>query len=325
MDDRTVTVMIAAFNAQETVGCAVKSALSEPEVTEVFLVDDCSRDATVEAAVAAADGDNRLKILQQTVNQGPAAARNRAIEASTQPFVAILDADDRFLPGRFSRIFEDMAWDFCADNVVFANSSETLDQAANCPNGTDRVGRLDLETFIAGNQGSSRANRSELGFLKPVMRREFLQRWGLTYNVNCRLGEDFLFYALALAKGARFKVLEACGYGALERANSLSGDHRIEDLVSFLRGIEDLAARPDISPAARTALDRLRKITHEKIAHREVLDIRRARGLIAGFGAIASRPTAIRDILRDKLRSVESQAPSKRLLMSSADFEQIVS
>lgn len=321
MDDKAVTVMIAAFNAQDTVGCAVKSALREGEVKEVILVDDCSLDGTVEAALSAAEGDKRLRMMRQTFNQGPAAARNLAIAASSQPFVAILDADDRFLPGRFSRIFAHTEWDFCADNVLFAGDERALEQAAAMPEISQRSGMLDLEAFVAGNHGPERANRSELGFLKPVMRREFLQRWGLTYDVDCRLGEDFLFYARALAHGARFRVLEACGYAALERPDSLSGRHRIEDLAAFRRGIEEMSARPGISSRARKALLRLRKATHEKVVHREVLDIRRKQGVLAGMAAIASRPTAIRDIFRDKFRSFQPPAQTGRLLVGPADFE----
>jgi len=46
--------------------------------------------------------ENRLCVISQT-NKGAGAARNRAIDAATQPYVAFLDADDEWLPTKLER------------------------------------------------------------------------------------------------------------------------------------------------------------------------------------------------------------------------------
>ena len=91
-----VCVIIAAKNAQETIGRAVRSALAEPEVAEVVVVDDGSNDRTMAAAAEADDGSKRLDIIRFRVNRGPSAARNHAIAISRAPLISILDADDFF-------------------------------------------------------------------------------------------------------------------------------------------------------------------------------------------------------------------------------------
>ncbi|WP_156031983.1 glycosyltransferase, partial [Shinella sp. DD12] len=48
--EETVCVIIAAKNAEKTIGKAVGSALAQPEVAEVVVVDDGSDDRTMAAA-----------------------------------------------------------------------------------------------------------------------------------------------------------------------------------------------------------------------------------------------------------------------------------
>lgn len=321
MDRKAVSVIIAAYNAAATVGLAVRSAIAEPETGEVVVVDDCSSDNTAETACRAAAGDPRVKVLRQEQNRGPSAARNRAIDAATMPFIAVLDADDRFLPGRFARLFSKTDWDFCADNIAFTADRIEFASMANDCTSIGRTGLLDLETFLVGNRNSSRVDRNELGFLKPVIRRDFLVGHGLRYSETCRLGEDFLLYSKSLALGARFRVFEACGYAAFERANSLSGMHGIEELRNFYNGLELL--EPDISGSAERAFAQLQDSLRRKINHREVLDIRRKKGLAKGVLELTKRPKAVRDILRDKLKNREPNANGRRVLIPTSDFDRI--
>ena len=60
IEDETVCVIIAAKNAEETIGRAVRSALSEPETAEVIVIDDGSDDRTMAEAASADDGTGRL-------------------------------------------------------------------------------------------------------------------------------------------------------------------------------------------------------------------------------------------------------------------------
>ena len=91
-------------------------------------------------------------------------------------------------------------------------------------------GILDFETFVLGNVSQWGSLRKELGFLKPLMRRSFLDRHGLRYDETLRLGEDYALYARALALRARFRVLPNCGYVSVDRPNSLSSCHTMQDL-----------------------------------------------------------------------------------------------
>lgn len=92
-----VAVVIPAYDRERWIGDAIRSVLDQdvPGV-EVVVVDDGSRDGT--AGVVEAFGDPRVRLVRQA-NAGPAAARNRGVEASRAPYVTFLDSDDVALEG----------------------------------------------------------------------------------------------------------------------------------------------------------------------------------------------------------------------------------
>lgn len=92
-----VSVVIPCYNAGGHLAEAVESALAQTHTDlEVVIVDDGSTDAATLALLDAAAWP-RTRIVRQA-NQGPAAARNRAIREATGEFILPLDADDRIDP-----------------------------------------------------------------------------------------------------------------------------------------------------------------------------------------------------------------------------------
>ena len=95
----TVSVVIAAFNASAYLAQAIESALAQENVPpEVIVIDDGSTDAT--PAVLEAFGD-RIRWESQP-HLGASAARNRGLSLARGEFIAFLDADDWFLPGKLA-------------------------------------------------------------------------------------------------------------------------------------------------------------------------------------------------------------------------------
>ncbi|WP_204138432.1 glycosyltransferase family A protein [Halomicronema sp. CCY15110] len=88
-----VSVIIPVYNGAKFLREAIANveAQTHPNL-EIIVVDDGSTDDT--AAVARSLG-NRLRYLHQ-VNQGPAAARNRGLQAAQGEFIAFLDVDDQW-------------------------------------------------------------------------------------------------------------------------------------------------------------------------------------------------------------------------------------
>jgi succinoglycan biosynthesis protein ExoU len=305
-----VCVIIAARNASGTIARAIRSALRERQVAEVVVVDDGSTDATAAAACEADDRSGRLQLLVHRENKGPAAARNHAVAHSSAPLIAVLDADDFFLPGRFDSLLAADDWDFVADNIVFIDARIAASEP-DVPNFAAEPRFLDIEAFVEGNISRRDAARGEIGFLKPVMRRAFLDAHGLRYREELRLGEDFELYARALLKGARYKVLSSCGYGAVVRPDSLSGKHRTLDLKRLYEADRAMLAEPTLSGAARRVLARHERHIRSRYELRNFLDVKAQRGLAgAGLHALTNPlalPAIVGGVAADKLAAFKER------------------
>jgi glycosyltransferase involved in cell wall biosynthesis len=107
-----VSVVIPTFNRWPMLAEAAASVMAQRGVEfELIIVDDGSIDETVARLPALADAlraaHRPIRILR-TENSGPAAARNRGVAAARAPFIAFLDSDDLWQPGKLERQLEHM-------------------------------------------------------------------------------------------------------------------------------------------------------------------------------------------------------------------------
>ena len=110
-----VSVITPAYNAGAYLSDTIKSVLAQTYSNfEHIIIDDGSTDNTAE--VARAFSDPRVKYFHQK-NSGQSAARNAGIAAAKGEYIALLDADDFFLP---EKLFEQAGYleahpdcDFC--------------------------------------------------------------------------------------------------------------------------------------------------------------------------------------------------------------------
>jgi succinoglycan biosynthesis protein ExoU len=253
----SVDVLIAARNRADTIERAVLSALAQEEVRTVIVVDDDSSDDTAIRASRLDPESKRVIVRSLRSNVGPSAARNVAIGISNAPWLAILDADDYYLPGRIGVLLAEAGdWDFVADDILQVHAGQAIDKVS-APSFFDHhlePFALSLERFVLGNVKRRGILRKELGFLKPLVRRSFLERHELRYDESLRLGEDYALYARALAAGARFLIVPVAGYVSVVRADSLSAQHSREHLECLRESDSDLMASPKLTRGQYRAL-----------------------------------------------------------------------
>lgn len=98
MSEPLVSVVIPAYNAARTLEPTVQSVLEQTvQDFEIVIVDDGSKDNTIEVAQSIADSDLRVRAISQP-NGGASSARNTGIKAAQGKYVAFLDADDLWMP-----------------------------------------------------------------------------------------------------------------------------------------------------------------------------------------------------------------------------------
>lgn len=99
MNAPTVSVIIPCYNAERYIAATIDSVLAqELEGIEIIVVDDGSSDGSV-ALVRSRFPEVRL---EQQANAGVAAARNKGLALARGAWVAFVDADDIWLPGKLA-------------------------------------------------------------------------------------------------------------------------------------------------------------------------------------------------------------------------------
>ncbi|HEX9156410.1 MAG TPA: glycosyltransferase family A protein, partial [Syntrophales bacterium] len=98
-----VSVVIPVHNGEKYLSQAVESVLDQTHRDlELLVVDDGSTDSSAAIIRRFALKDRRVRVLTQE-NLGVAAAGNRGLQEAGCEWVARLDADDVFLPGKLER------------------------------------------------------------------------------------------------------------------------------------------------------------------------------------------------------------------------------
>lgn len=96
-----ISVVIPCHNRAHTIARAVRSVLAQtfPDF-EVIVVDDQSADDSVQ--VVEAIGDPRVRVLRNARNLGAGLARNAGAQAARGAYIAFLDSDDWWQPGKLA-------------------------------------------------------------------------------------------------------------------------------------------------------------------------------------------------------------------------------
>lgn len=290
-----VSVIVAAWNADKTVVNAVRSACAQVGVTlEVVVADDASTDGT--AAAVREIGDPRVHYLRLPTNGGPAAARNAAIDAARGTWIAVLDADDRLLPGRLAGLAASAArhgLDIVTDNMWIEDPAgrrrlfidERLDAG---------VERLALAEYVMRNRLFG--TRLGDGYLKPMFAAGLMRRHALCYDTTARIGEDFLLVAEAMTLGATYGRVRSAGYVYTTGGISVSRRLRHQDAEAMISADRRLIARHagSLAPAERVAWDAHLASLRDGASFIAMVDSIKARDFASLAWHFGQRPAAIR-------------------------------
>lgn len=99
MDFPKIDVIIPCYNAAATLARALNSALNQPHLGKIWIIDDGSTDGSLALAQQFAQQyPQQIQLEQMPQNSGAAKARNWGALQSAAEFIAFLDADDAYQP-----------------------------------------------------------------------------------------------------------------------------------------------------------------------------------------------------------------------------------
>ena len=257
-----ISVITPVYNAGPHVEAAVDSALQFDQVKEVILVEDGSTDESLARCKALAERDPRLKLVQHPggSNRGAGASRNLGIAHAQYPWVAFLDADDRFTPDRFEAEQRLLNNDPDVDGVYGAIGVTYLDEVGKERYDSSIGQELTTmhraippnELFLALSGAQGYMGHFSLDGL--TVRRSVLLKMGYLFNTTLRLHQDTEFL-IRLTHGAKLHA------GILDRPVALRGVHggnritgsanRPESRALMYEALHTWAEQNAISPSVR--------------------------------------------------------------------------
>lgn len=117
-----VSIIMPVYNGEKFVRRSIDSILNQTyKGWELIVVNDASSDNSIEVINEYLNND-RIKLVNNEVNLGPAGTRNSGIRHSTGEFVAFLDCDDWWAPTKLEVQIKEMVdnkLDICSTDVKF--------------------------------------------------------------------------------------------------------------------------------------------------------------------------------------------------------------
>jgi len=253
MSGPTISAIVPTYNRAGVIAQAIDSILSQvPAPDEVLVVDDGSTDDT--ASVLAQYGD-KIRVLTQP-NGGAAAARNHGIREARGDWLAFLDSDDIWFPGRIEIFLRDI--DLLdkevvlhAANLVFEDSQEEAFSAGGVDFPKGKAARLE-EPFDVTIPGP---------FLScSLMRTDAVRAVG-GFDETLPIHEDVLLFRLLALQGpwlvtgdivSSYRRIEGDAFALMDWEHSKP----IPFYTSRVGSNATLLAQPALSPAQRRQVAR---------------------------------------------------------------------
>ncbi len=242
---RTISVIIPTYNYARFLREAIDSALAQTyPPLEVIVVDDGSTDETPQVL---AEYGGRIRAVRQK-NQGVAAARNTGVAAARGEYIAILDSDDLWKPGKLElqiARFEadpDLGLVHCGAET-FDHTGRTLEVLLNGTEGWVAEQMLRLDRHVVQGPGSGllapRRIVEEVGGFD--VRLPPSDDWEICYRIAQRYRIGFVPVALVRyrqhGKGIHLNIpkMESAMFLALEKAFA-SPDPAVQSLRTHSYG-----------------------------------------------------------------------------------------
>ena len=114
---KTLTVVVPAFNEENTISESLERLKNISIITEILVLDDGSTDKTKQLVENAALNNNKIKLMHFDTNNGKGAVLNKSREFITSDYVVIHDADLEYFPEDIEEMFKEVN----GDNLILGS------------------------------------------------------------------------------------------------------------------------------------------------------------------------------------------------------------
>ena len=247
-----ISIVIPAYNIEGYLEATVDSVLAQTyRNIEVIIVDDGSKDSTLEVAKHISEKDDRVRVIHKE-NGGVTSARLAGVAAANGDWIGFVDGDDFTEPDMYERLLANAkkygaSISHCGYQMVFPSR---VDYYHN-------TGKIFVQDNIKGLQDLLEGSIVEPGLWNKLYRRDMLDRLMNEdlMDRSVKNTEDLLmnFYIFRESDNSVFE--DFCPYHYMLREGSATSatvnEHKLEDPVRVAEKIErDCSAYPELKIAS---------------------------------------------------------------------------
>jgi len=192
----TISVLIAVYNAEDTIKAAIESILNQTfRDFEIIVIDDGSTDNTVK--IIEELYDERIAIYSNLTNLGQTKSLNKGIQYCSGEYIARMDADDISLPNRFKLQVDAFKKD--TELAIVATDAYKMFVNGKIRRQIYRPKNIEVLKFIS-------MYTNTINHISVMIRKECLQGLNL-YDESFMISTDWDLWSRALIKGYKIKIL----------------------------------------------------------------------------------------------------------------------
>lgn len=219
MSTPKVSVIIPVYHTEEYLTRCLESVIQQTlQSIEIIIVVDASPDNSLALIQGYADNDDRIHLINKSVNEGLAAARSSGLKVATAEYVIFLDSDDFWIDSSaLSELYMTAQTDQC-DILRFNGYRYAQGELTTTP-------LVSTGDIINGTLLTHEALRVFRSIFLYFFKRQFILDNNLDFIFGQNLGEDGIFTSAALTCSDKVSSINKFYYAYRMNNESMMNSH----------------------------------------------------------------------------------------------------
>lgn len=259
-----ISVILPIYNMEKHLDACIKSLLEQTHQNlEIILVNDGSKDKSLEICEAYAKQDERIVVIDKP-NEGVSIARNIGMQVAKGAYIAFVDPDDWIEPNMYESLLEQIKkWDapVCLCNFYKDTKRRSTEKCFDFKNEV-LVGNEIVEKLINDMIGMSYLLPKYTMIMGSVWRglykRDFIEQNELAFIPKLTIMEDLVFMVQVLLKCQKVAIDQGVWYHYVQHSQSTlhSYNHQLwEDQLVVYENLEKSLREAQLEEEMRNRLD----------------------------------------------------------------------
>ncbi|MGN7385518.1 glycosyltransferase [Sporosarcina sp. SAFN-015] len=221
-----VSIIVPIYNVEKYLKrCLISIQNQRLKDIQIILVNDGSKDNSLEICREFEAIDDRVVLIDKP-NGGVSSARNAGIMVAEGEYIGFIDPDDWIEPEMFEALYQQGLKnnaDICICNYVIEQNEKSIPVIMDIEKEI-LEGKEIIENIVVNMIGSSNLNSGSQTVMgsacRLIIKKDLIEKYSLSFNVNIPLMEDLLFCVAAFSKARRVQIINGTYYHYFQKASS---------------------------------------------------------------------------------------------------------